>query len=234
MRHIQNSSHRKAMMQVFACACFFVWASSTSAQQNASYIFRRITQSDGLLHTSVRSIVQDAKGYIWILTPNGLQRYDGSRFVNYPYDVTSSGGIIDTRTAGLSSDKKNHCLWIIDKEVEKLDLQTNKFSSYARDDVQKPNSGFSFDTYTDSLGHRWWVGNFGILPEQPFTYMYPFYLSPSYLTPDNSTIFFIDGEHGQTWMVDFWQGLILFDKKTKKVYTHQYNPLHDPLLLART
>jgi ligand-binding sensor domain-containing protein len=54
------------------------------AQQHLNYLFRHITQADGLLHNQVASIVQDGKGFIWVSTPNGLQRYDGSRFIYYP------------------------------------------------------------------------------------------------------------------------------------------------------
>ncbi|MBL0356860.1 MAG: hypothetical protein IPP72_08180 [Chitinophagaceae bacterium] len=75
-----------------------------------------------MLHTRVNSIVQDNKGYIWILTPNGLQRYDGSRFINYPYDLDNPNYIKDTRDANLYADNKNNCLWITNNEIEKLDL----------------------------------------------------------------------------------------------------------------
>ncbi len=39
--------------------------------------------SDGLAHSAVRSIFQDAKGYLWIATSEGLSRFDGYRFSNY-------------------------------------------------------------------------------------------------------------------------------------------------------
>lgn len=230
MLRITQANSLKSMLKLLMAGGFFMLMhGAAQGQPKASYIFHRLTQSDGLLHTSVRSIVQDVKGYIWILTPNGLQRYDGSRFVNYPYDVASPGGIIDTRTANLFSDRKNNCLWIIDKEVEKLDLQTNRFSLFSRNDLLK-NGRFHFDTYTDSLGNKWYLGDFGLLCDHPFQYMSSFYLSALSLAPKNANIFFPDSLHDQTWMVDFWQGLILFDKKTKKIYTHRYNPIHHPLL----
>lgn len=229
LRINQDYSLRSVLKFLFAVSLFVITQYAASGQQKASYVFRRITQSDGLLHTGVRSIVQDAKGYVWILTPNGLQRYDGSRFVNYPYDITSPGGIIDTRTAGLYSDQKNNCLWIIDKEVEKLDLQTNRFSLFSRNDLLK-DSRFHFETYTDSLNNKWHLGDFGLICDRPFEYMSPFYLGAFLLAPHNSTTFLKDSLQEQTWMPDFWQGLILFDKKTKKVYTHSYNPIQNPLL----
>ena len=55
-----------------------------AAQQHNDYTFRQLDQTNGLLHNNVLGIQQDASGFMWILTPNGLQRYDGSRFCKLP------------------------------------------------------------------------------------------------------------------------------------------------------
>lgn len=57
---------------------------------------RRYDVSDGLAHGTVTSIYQDAKGYLWFSTFEGLSRFDGYRFTNY-----------DTRD-GLSHPIINH------------------------------------------------------------------------------------------------------------------------------
>src|SRR5262249_35825330 len=44
---------------------------------------RRYGVSDGLAHNGVRCVHQDAKGYIWFGTQEGLSRFDGYRFINY-------------------------------------------------------------------------------------------------------------------------------------------------------
>ncbi|MEK6285144.1 MAG: two-component regulator propeller domain-containing protein [Acidobacteriota bacterium] len=44
---------------------------------------RRYSVSDGLPHRSIRCIYQDAKGYLWFGTADGLSRFDGYRFINY-------------------------------------------------------------------------------------------------------------------------------------------------------
>ena len=102
----------KRLITALYCVLFLL-CKNAFAQQKADYIFRHISQSDGLLHTTINSIVQDAKGYVWILTPNGLQRYDGSSFVNYPYDANDDGLIKNAWDADLFADKKNNCLWIM-------------------------------------------------------------------------------------------------------------------------
>lgn len=47
------------------------------------YEVKHFTDENGLPQNSVRSIISDAHGYIWLATERGLARFDGNRFVNY-------------------------------------------------------------------------------------------------------------------------------------------------------
>ena len=54
--------------------------------------FRRLDTRDGLSNSSINYLFQDSKGYIWIGTAYGLNRYDGYRFrtfYNDPNDTTT-------------------------------------------------------------------------------------------------------------------------------------------------
>jgi ligand-binding sensor domain-containing protein/two-component sensor histidine kinase len=67
---------------------FFVFSLSLSAQQ---HIFKIYTEEDGLVSNPVRRIFQDARGFIWIGTWQGLSKYDGHKFTNY----TTVNGLSD-------------------------------------------------------------------------------------------------------------------------------------------
>ncbi|MEM7350463.1 MAG: two-component regulator propeller domain-containing protein, partial [Acidobacteriota bacterium] len=41
---------------------------------------------DGLSHSTVWDIHQDARGFLWLATSNELQRYDGYQFRTYSHD----------------------------------------------------------------------------------------------------------------------------------------------------
>lgn len=49
--------------------------------------FLRLDTRDGLSNSSILSLLRDSKGYVWIGTPYGLNRYDGYRFRTYYSDV---------------------------------------------------------------------------------------------------------------------------------------------------
>src|SRR5260370_24437872 len=65
---------------VFLAAWVILSVQSAYTQQLS---IRHYDTHDGLAHTRVSAIHQDAKGYLWIGAWEGLSRFDGYRFVNY-------------------------------------------------------------------------------------------------------------------------------------------------------
>lgn len=211
-------------------ALLFIVPFSLNAQTGDKYIFRHIDQSNGLLHNRVFSIAQDGRGFMWMVSPNGLQRYDGSRFVNYRYDMNSPSGNTYTPSCHLFADKKNNNLWIVNEKVEKLDLYKNKFTVYNTEELIK-DPFFGFETYSDSLNNQWLAGNFGVFRFDSVAHsMRPSYLSASSLNPGNSGSWFTSRQSDEAWLAIWSYGLFLFDKKTKEIYSTNYNPIHNPLL----
>ena len=54
-----------------------------SVVRSADMKFRRLDTRDGLSNSQILSILRDSKGFVWIGTPYGLNRYDGYRFKTY-------------------------------------------------------------------------------------------------------------------------------------------------------
>ena len=59
-------------------------AVSGSADLQAERLpFHNYSAADGLAHDRIRCVLADSRGFLWFCTPDGLSRFDGSRFVNY-------------------------------------------------------------------------------------------------------------------------------------------------------
>ena len=56
-----------------------VLAATTAVVAQERHSLRRLTTEDGLPSNTVRNIVQDSEGFIWLGTDNGLCRYDGTQ-----------------------------------------------------------------------------------------------------------------------------------------------------------
>src|SRR5579885_3637065 len=73
-----------AGFMLFVCCAF--------AQETKRYAFTHFSTSNGLASNIVRGSLQDENGFMWFNTINGLQRYDGNKFItfrNNPSDPTT-------------------------------------------------------------------------------------------------------------------------------------------------
>ena len=77
-------------MRFFLLFLFFSTTGLQLAAQRFPYAFNRISTDDGVgLQSNVLfSIYQDQKGYIWVGGSNGVQRFDGAKFVTFSPDGT--------------------------------------------------------------------------------------------------------------------------------------------------
>ncbi len=200
-----------------------------SAQQHSGLVFRHITQSDGLLHNSVLSIAQDNKGFIWLLTPNGLQRYDGSRFVNY-HGIVNSPSSKFSNGAELYIDKTQNIAWVLkEQELEKLDIQKNIFTKYALDELFTYNK-LTASSYRDQYNQQILLSDNGMFlyneSTQKFT---PSLVRICPISSNKSSYIVTDSVHQQSWAIG-GDGLLLFDHQSAKVYSKNFNPINNPLL----
>lgn len=72
----------------------------------AGYSFRHITSRDGLSSNSVRAIVQDHLGLVWVGTSVGLDSFDGRDAIHHDFPDGESG------TVQVLFEDTGHTLWI--------------------------------------------------------------------------------------------------------------------------
>ncbi|MBF0101783.1 MAG: response regulator [Desulfobacterales bacterium] len=120
--------------------------------------FNSITINDGLSESSVTSILQDHQGYMWFATQDGINKYDGHRFIYYKSDPFNANSLSDNHVRVMLQDKQG-IFWIGTKGggLNRFDPLTERFIRYNHD--PKNNHSISDDILTviheDKHGMLW-------------------------------------------------------------------------------
>ena len=100
------------LKKTFSLIAFLFFVITAFAQMPSQIIFSRLTKKEGLASNTTFQTARDKEGFLWIATQNGLQRYDGNRFLTFrhiPGDTTSLAANIVNH---LYIDKRDR-LWIL-------------------------------------------------------------------------------------------------------------------------
>lgn len=125
---------KKLILLILACSFF-------SSVRSQDFVFEKITTQKGLSQNDVNCIFQDRRGFIWIGTNDGLNRFDGYNFKIYRLESDQQG------SEGLSSnliykidEDANGDLWIAtsNEGVCKFNIEKEKFLR-VRNTPENPN-----------------------------------------------------------------------------------------------
>lgn len=100
---------KRIILRGYTLILFLLMAFSSSGQS-----FRHITASSGLSSRRVYSITKDKEGYMWFLTSNGIDRYNGKDFKKYPAPTPSQNPNFPLSQDELKIDESG-TLWGIGK-----------------------------------------------------------------------------------------------------------------------
>ena len=120
--------------------------------------FENVTLEDGLSQSTVYSIAQDSKGFMWFGTEIGLNRYDGTRVERFMPDPFDSTSVHDTYIWEIKEDDEGY-LWMSyeDGSIGRFDPNTatsrNYYSSAVDSTKLHPSRSVFLDI--DSEGRIW-------------------------------------------------------------------------------
>ena len=103
----------------------------SASSQQPDFAFRNITINDGLSQNSVVDIAEDASGFIWFATQDGLNRFDGLNFVHFPRTFEDDTSPTNAQLGKITAAGNE--LWLITSggKLEILDLYTQKIKPLA-------------------------------------------------------------------------------------------------------
>lgn len=96
--------------------------------------FNNIGINEGLSQSSAFSIVQDNKGFVWIATQDGLNKYDGKQFINYYHSQFDSNTIQSNSINTVFYDSNRNFLWVATNGgLNTINLKTNIIKTWEID-----------------------------------------------------------------------------------------------------
>lgn len=102
--------------------------------QNESLTFEHIGTHEGLSQVNVTCIIQDSRGFMWIGTRNGLNRYDGYKVITFRNNPADNYSVSNNMITDLREDKNGN-IWIATHGgLNRYDRKKGIFTRYTHND----------------------------------------------------------------------------------------------------
>lgn len=197
------------------------------------YTFTQLNTDDGLASNDVRALYQDAKGFIWIGSANGLQRYDGTKFIVFSMNQKKGSDPLPVSLLEFIIPGKNGTLWLYFPELREVGVFDPAKFIYKKIAIKPatPIPGrINTRLWSDSKGNIYLsIQPTGILKydekENAFTASAPFRIPANWTFATASAE---DKKNGFIWLSCTGEGLAVYDEKTGETYTRLYNPKKYP------
>lgn len=193
------------LLVLFGCFCF-----ADAQQVYVPSSFRTITTDDGLANNLINAIYKDTKGFIWLGTQSGLNRFDGLNIKKYDmvgsdpisciYEVDPFVLLIGTETGLKRFNRKTG-------EVENINLNSRQLAIHAIKAIDK--SHFLIATEQGLY----------IIDENNKTERIVF---DNGISTSNNITGITSGTHGDFWMSS-QNGLCKFNVNTKQTLVYKTN-----------
>lgn len=209
----------------------FVCLPSLVTAQQRKHVFNRLSSKDGLASNHVYNILQDAKGFTWLATANGLQRYDGRKIVMFRPPAGDKNYLPAAPIHQIAEDI-NHHFWVrIDHEVGIFDPVTFRYKKAIIQTADKVSPRAEYFLWMDSKGNIFLIiTRYGILAYD--------FKTNTFRKDDNRIRvpkgwsvrrMFEDPSTGHYWMgAD--SGLVLFNTRNKTLSYYGHNTEQEPIL----
>lgn len=204
----------------------------TAAGQLHNIKFQRLDITNGLSQNNALCVMQDSRGFIWIGTRDGLNRYDGYKFTVYRNDVTDASSISGNFITALTEDNQGN-IWVATKSngLNCFDRRKDRFIRYNRSaPAGKTIPSDEIASLTKDHHGNIWIGtaDAGVLmlhaQSGKFIHHPPDITNPNSLAHPFAKYILEDSEQN-IWIALYGGGLDMYDPKTNQFIHYTHNSL---------
>ncbi|WP_223151277.1 sensor histidine kinase [Chitinophaga varians] len=129
---------------------------SAPADTTARYFVKHFTDEDGLPQNSIKGIVADKNGFLWLATENGLTRFDGSYFFNF-----SSDNLPELKSSRMARIYPNDTVIAVENDIGEILTVSQSTVKH----IGKELPGYQYQQYKDTKDDyypiRGWPDDYG-------------------------------------------------------------------------
>lgn len=185
--------------------------------QNRPIHFQHIGSREGLSELNINCIMQDSRGFIWVGTRDGLNRYDGNKFKVFKNIVNDTNSISNSFVQDVLEDKNGN-LWISTSGggLNMYDRKLDRFIHYRhnRNNTNSIASDILVKIALDKSGNLWisnqkeGLDQFNITKKKFTHYRYNAADATS-LSDNNVRTVYVDSQN-KVWVGTTYGGLNLY------------------------
>ncbi|MDB4923294.1 MAG: Signal transduction histidine kinase [Mucilaginibacter sp.] len=205
-----------------------------SYSQNESLKFLHVGTSEGLSQINVNNIMQDSRGFMWIATRNGLNRYDGYQFITYRYDAKDTTSLSNNMITDIAEDKNGNIWLATQNGLNMYQRKTGRFIRFMHDNNNPKSIANNIINRLTFDDDDLWLAtqNGGLdrydIKKNIFYHHIHSEINAESLSNNNARAVFKDAQHN-IWVGTAIGGLNLYNKKNNTFSKFLY---HDPISKA--
>ena len=220
------------LLLIVACLCNSAFA------QTPQLIFEHLTVRDGLSSSAINAIIQDRKGFLWIGTENGLNRYDGISFKTFKHNPTDTTSLSHNFIWSISEDQAG-IIWIGTDGggLNRFNPATEEFTRYFFDpeDTTSISSNIVQFVFVDRFENIWagtWGSGLNKYNRETDNFTRFIHHEDILSSLSNNKIFNIfEDSRGNLWIATDGGGASILDRETL-TFRHFIHEPDDPLSIG--
>jgi ligand-binding sensor domain-containing protein/signal transduction histidine kinase/DNA-binding response OmpR family regulator len=199
--------------------CGLVLGPGVVRAQEPKLRFTHLSGEQGLSNSTIEAICQDSRGFMWIGTRDGLDRYDGHEMVVYRNEAVDSGSLSDSYIRCIYEDGDKH-LWVgTGNGLNRLDRATNRFKRWKHKEGDSGSlSNNAITAVMEDHSGRLWVATYGgglNLLDRKTGRCRSFRMGGAGSLRDDRILCLLEDKDGLIW-IGTQSGLDLFSARTEK------------------
>ncbi len=196
--------------------------------------FAEITEENGLISNKATCIYKDYKGFIWIGTENGLNRYDGKQIKSYTYLPADTNSISNNVINCIKEDANNNLLIGTSNGLNLFNRKNKKFTRFFADSSKESTICHNkINKFLKDKENNFWIATerginkAKIVDENTFQFNT---YKPDFKRVKTRISDIKQDQQGRIWVSSWGEGLFQFDPVTgefRSLFYDSLNPLNN-------